>query len=739
MNPLSVAHVNALPDALERPPEELLEAWFTLSDVAEAVAGVGARVTVVQAADRDAELEREGVRYRFVRTPTPSSLRRRLGLWATVMGPELPEAVRNAAPDVIHFHGLAFPRHVRRIQQILPGTPILIQDHGDGPPPAWLRALFRRGLSGIDGVSFTAPEQARPFRTARILGAGTRIFVNPESSSRFTPGDREEARAETGLHGDPCLLWLGHLNANKDPLTALEGLSRAGPELRDPQLWCAFRSAPLRDAVERRIARDPHLEGRVHLLGRQPRDRVQALLRAADFLVQGSHREGSGYAVIEALATGTPPIVTDIPPFRSLTGDGAVGFLFRPGDPEGAARGLKAAAAGDREALARNARRHFREHLSFEVLGARLVEAYQSLIAGEEVPGTNSAPDVHFRSHRPGDEAELVDLFRIAFGGQRSPEWWRWKLGARDGELDTVILGEDANGRLVFQMGGIPRRARVADREIRAMVAVDAMTHPEARRRGILTEGCHRLFDRWREEGVSLVLGLPNEQWGSRTQALGWRPLFPLRWRVRPHRPASLLARRLKMPSLEPALRLPGAAWSRLWDRKPADPELVLQEGWPDPGELDELSRRLEPEDGLIRDASWVRWRYREPPDTDYRLATARRQGRLEGFAAFRVRDEKERKIGFLAEVTATGGGGGAVEEALLHFVVRRLREERTDLTATLAPAGTEQERRLRRAGFLFSWGAFGVECVLLDDNLSIESLRDSSSFRLQGGDFDVV
>ena len=56
-------------------------------------------------------------------------------------------------------------------------------------------------------------------------------------------------------------------------------------------------------------------------------------MRAADLFVLGSHREGSGYSLIEALACGLPPVVTDIPSFRSLTGGGAVGKLWPCDDP----------------------------------------------------------------------------------------------------------------------------------------------------------------------------------------------------------------------------------------------------------------------------------------------------------------------------------------------------------------------------------------------------------------------
>ena len=77
--PLRVTQVSVLADRLRREPEALLAAWFTLPDVASAVARAGAEVTVVQATARDTELVRDGVCYRFARSPAPSRVRRALG------------------------------------------------------------------------------------------------------------------------------------------------------------------------------------------------------------------------------------------------------------------------------------------------------------------------------------------------------------------------------------------------------------------------------------------------------------------------------------------------------------------------------------------------------------------------------------------------------------------------------------------------------------------------------------
>ena len=382
------------PDGLD--PGAVLEAWPTLADVACSAAAEGVTVTVVLPARRGGSIERDGVRFEFVAVAGrparhasavvgggPRGSRPVQGpswIRATGIGP-IRRRIAALRPDLLHVHGLSFPLQTRALARAFPHIPILIQDHGSRPPAGWRRALHRWGLARVAGAAFTARAQAEPFLAARVLRADLPIHEVLESSSHFTPGDRAAARAATGIDGDPCLVWVGRLDANKDPLTVLEAISRARPALPAARLWVCYTEAPLLDAVRARLAAEPQLAERVRLLGRLPHDRVQELLRAADFLVLGSHAEGSGYAVIEALACGTTPLVTDIPSFRRITGDGAFGALSPPGDADAMARALIDWAARDRAALRRAARAHFERALSFDAVGRELRAAYRAIAA----------------------------------------------------------------------------------------------------------------------------------------------------------------------------------------------------------------------------------------------------------------------------------------------------------------------------------------------------------------------
>ena len=259
----------------------------------------------------------------------------------------------------------------------MPGVPLLVQDHGSVVPTGWRRHAWRWAHRVLGGVAFTSREQALPWQRARILRADLPVFEVIEGSSEFTPGDQDAACEASGMYGAPCLLWTGRLDANKDPLTMLAAVESAARALPDLRLWCCFGASTLLDVIQRRISQSPLLKPRVHLLGNRPHQEMETRFRAADFFVQTSRHEGSGYSLIEALACGTTPLVTDIPPFRRIVAD--AGSLTGVADSVALGRAITSWVGRDRGLLRRRARARFDEALSFDVIGRQLRHAYESL------------------------------------------------------------------------------------------------------------------------------------------------------------------------------------------------------------------------------------------------------------------------------------------------------------------------------------------------------------------------
>jgi glycosyltransferase involved in cell wall biosynthesis len=370
---LHVAQISFFNDLQGRPPEELLSVWPSVVDIAECASRAGPRVSVIQASRHTYRTERNGVNYYFLpfgrATPDDN------------MSAGFTELLAELSPEVFHVQGLGFPHDVLSLARAAPAVPITLQDHADRTPPLWRRSLWRRAFAVTAGVTFCSMEQSRPFAAAGLLSSRTRVYEIPESTSRFAPYDVAAARREMNVEGDPLLVWVGHLDANKDPLTVLEGISRAARALPGLRLWCCFGTAPLLEPVKRRIASDPHLRDRVHLMGRLPHGKVERLMQAADVFVLGSHREGSGYSLLEALACGVTPVITDIPSFRTLTAGGTVGSLWNVGDAEGLCRALVSVVPRLQSDARMKVRAHFERELSFDAVGAKWAHMYEDALA----------------------------------------------------------------------------------------------------------------------------------------------------------------------------------------------------------------------------------------------------------------------------------------------------------------------------------------------------------------------
>jgi len=342
------------------------------------------------------------------------------------------------------------------------------------------------------------------------------------------------------------------------------------------------------------------------------------------------------------------------------------------------------------------------------------------------------------RPSEAGDAPQLVALFQRSFGRSITEAHWEWKLRRLPSPVlnDWIALDDR---KPVFHSGGIPVRYQFPDGQTTAMVSVDTMTDPEYRRRGLLTQVAQRMYASWRDGGVRFVIGLINDQWGSRAPALGWRPLFPLRWLVRPLRPSAILARRARTPG-QGGVDALDTAWNWIWDRQRVDPGLRFRIVEHAGSEFDALWARCAENTGLsiVRDSAWVRWRYLECPSFAYRILLAERGGVPAGYTAYRVERGARSTLGYIAEVVATGANN-TIMRMLIRETVRRLRSEGAEVAATQAPPWTPYFRALRRAGFLWSWGDFSVQLVPLDDSLPMALLRDPRSWTMWGGDYDSI
>ena len=244
----------------------------------------------------------------------------------------------------------------------------------------WRGRLQAWGLKGVDGFLFTAREQAQAWLAGGIIRRTEDVFEVMEGSIHIPAMSKAVARAQTKITGKPIFLWVGNLDANKDPFTVLAGFTQLLADMPGARLYMVHRQANLLSQVQRTLAQTPRLSEAVTLLGQRSREELAQIYYSADYFVLGSHREGSGYALAEALSCGLVPIVTDIPSFRMMTNNGRIGGLWQAGSPQAFVEAARYVVRQPYATQSAAARAFFSERLSWSAIGRRAATIYRTLI-----------------------------------------------------------------------------------------------------------------------------------------------------------------------------------------------------------------------------------------------------------------------------------------------------------------------------------------------------------------------
>ncbi|EPD84520.1 hypothetical protein HMPREF1529_01123 [Microbacterium sp. oral taxon 186 str. F0373] len=175
----------------------------------------------------------------------------------------------------------------------------------------------RLTLDAADLVATVSETSAAEFARVRLTKRPVVVIPNaPQRLAELLPaGERVESGADN-------LVYMGSFMGYKN----VETLIRAMAELPGRTLHLLSRISPARRAELERL-----IDGRggaVRFHNGVTDAEYAALLADRAVLVSASLDEGYGLPVAEALALGVPAVVTDMPIFREVAGDGA---LYAPG------------------------------------------------------------------------------------------------------------------------------------------------------------------------------------------------------------------------------------------------------------------------------------------------------------------------------------------------------------------------------------------------------------------------
>ncbi len=207
---------------------------------------------------------------------------------------------------------MRFARTGRGLAVVLTGTDLYRDIHGDDSARHSLEIAHRLVVLQERGLD-ELPARLR-----------ARCEVIYQSARRLAPGHPRKRTYD--------LAFVGHLRAEKDPMTALRALARLSPVVpphdrlrlihvggdKDKALAAAFRAQARSDT-------------RIALMGIQTHARTRQFIRNARLLLLPSLMEGGANVLIEAVTASVPVLASRIPGSVGMLGEDYDG-LFAVGD-----------------------------------------------------------------------------------------------------------------------------------------------------------------------------------------------------------------------------------------------------------------------------------------------------------------------------------------------------------------------------------------------------------------------
>ncbi len=274
---------------------------------------------------------------------------------------EVAASVRAFGPDVVHFHEPFAPRvGWRTLRAHDTASVATFHRSGGGPAVSLAAPVLRRWARHLDASAAVSELAAQ---TAwHSCHVSPTVLYNGFETERFTRFARE-------AQPDTTVVVVGRLEPRKGVATAIDALRSHNARREQPWRLVVIGNGPERADL---VARSG-IDGAVHFLGAVSDEEKRRWYRRADVIVAPAlHGESFGLILLEAMASETRVVASDIPGYREAVGSHAV--LFRPGDHVDLERAIGDALTS-RDTVTLSLAREYAEHWSMR----RLVDDYLGL------------------------------------------------------------------------------------------------------------------------------------------------------------------------------------------------------------------------------------------------------------------------------------------------------------------------------------------------------------------------
>jgi glycosyltransferase involved in cell wall biosynthesis len=300
--------------------------------------------------------------------------------------------------DIVHLHGVSQKSMLVIALAKLLGKKIVIKltsfGHDD---PASVRAkgaLTWAAYRQADRFIGVTPRFAEGFDATGLEESRFVFIPNGVDLDRFKPssaGVRAEFQNQLRIPtGDPVILFVGFFSAEKNPDVLFDAwLSLFERGVRSTLVLVGATQGPyyeidagIADRIKRKVAKRGVSESVVFV---EAADNIEHYFRAADVFALPTAREGLPNVLLEAMASGVPPVITLLEGVTDwIVTSGVTGELVPAVDSQAFADAIEGLLASRerREAIGAAARAHVAQHFSLGTTAQKTLAVYQELLKG---------------------------------------------------------------------------------------------------------------------------------------------------------------------------------------------------------------------------------------------------------------------------------------------------------------------------------------------------------------------
>jgi phosphatidylinositol alpha-mannosyltransferase len=355
-----------------------------VADLAEALIRMGHHVSVLAPAEFD-ELLPDYV----VSTGKPRAVKYNGSVARLSFGPiaarKVSKWIEDGEFDVIHVHEPLAPSLSVLACWAAKG-PIVATWHSSMDKSRMILTLSKLAQTAMEKVSARiAVSEAARATLIKHVGGEAVVIPNGVDISTFT-----NAKPMFGWPGaNQSIVFLGR---GDEPRKGLSVLVEAYPEIRrhHPQVRLLIAGPGVPDDTLKKLSREDRAS--VTVLGMvAPQDKASVLASGTIYVAPNTGGESFGIVLLEAMASGTPVVASDLEAFKRVLNNGKAGITFENENSVDLARVVSDLLSDPVRCAELGAQGKLRAaEFDWSVVAERIVDVYESI----RVPGVKVEPDL---------------------------------------------------------------------------------------------------------------------------------------------------------------------------------------------------------------------------------------------------------------------------------------------------------------------------------------------------------